>query len=90
VPRLVDLCTPKARMPERDGMPSSVAEWNQLDVATEMAYRRGFTHAMQVTINAMKAGHSIDDVQAFLYGPLWQWRHEDPVTPRVPEHIKTT
>jgi len=44
-------------MPERDGMPSTVAEWNQLDVATEMAYRRGFTHAMQVTINAMKAGH---------------------------------
>ena len=81
--RLIDVCVPNARDHGRDGVPARVEDWNRCDMATEMACRCGFPHAMQNTIAASWPSRNAIETEEFLDSPAWEWQHEDLLLPRI-------
>jgi hypothetical protein len=64
---------------ERDGRITD-SFYDGMPAIAERGYRRGYCHALADLVQAMRRQNlNADDVERWLYGPVWQWRWADEV-----------
>lgn len=83
-PRSIAALKPKRRDPRNDSMCIFPDEWAAMPPAVEQAYRRGFSHGVAEALYALQAGLTQQNIEAWLYGPVWRWRYQKRVRPQVP------